>query len=207
MPVSYLPEPAFREQSDDCLYKNPCARRGGSGNIPKQHGIQRKKKRRRRMCYHHLYIFTTCGHSVKSYDPILPCAAYKASHQAYPASRPSSARRTAATTDNDGRGGCNVIKFKPYRSHRLHRLCLSCSMRREDLLSDIDSATEVVRIDESKWRVAYRNPAAEQNWSLEDEASYGTVGPEEMERRMDALRNQKMGRARNGQPPGGPVGR
>lgn len=69
-------------------------------------------------------------------------------------------------------------------------------MRRENLLTSLESGQQEVRFDTWRWKVAYRNPAIEseawKHWG-DDGAAHGTVGVQEMERRMEALRREKRG--------------
>ncbi|KAF1989714.1 hypothetical protein K402DRAFT_390682 [Aulographum hederae CBS 113979] len=113
------------------------------------------------MCYHRLYIFTTCGHSIFISPPLLPCPTYHA--YASPSTHgnhdlfPPNCKPTA----------------HPFKSLRLERLCFTCSQRRALLLEAAEENSTEVRIEETKWKVAYRSPAAE-------EESWRHWGDEEM---------------------------
>ncbi|KAF2096553.1 hypothetical protein NA57DRAFT_58462 [Rhizodiscina lignyota] len=131
------------------------------------------------MCYHQLYIFTTCGHSTLSSTPIHLCAHFLSTEN------PSSSTTCPSPPQTH-----------PYRSHKTHTLCLFCSLRRDYLLMSLESEQQEVRFDEWRWKVAYRNPAADsEGWRRwgNDEARHGTLGVEEMERRIEALRKAKVG--------------
>lgn len=73
-------------------------------------------------------------------------------------------------------------------------LCLLCTLRRENLLTNLESGQQGVRFEAWKWKVAYCNPATEsegwRQWGNE-EAAHRAVGIEEMERRLEALRREK----------------
>jgi len=94
------------------------------------------------MCYHRLYIFTTCGHSLFHLQPLQPCRK-KSSIPPYTTCAPLA---------------------HPYQSLKIHRLCLACTRQRDALIAQIESGQEI-RFEDWRWRVAYRSPIAdEESW-------------------------------------------
>ncbi len=96
----------------------------------------------RNMCYHRLYIFSICGHSLYAPTPLLLCK-----DSAIPPDAPASAACTP--------------RAHPFQSLRIHRLCALCDRRRSALLAEVERDREI-KFDQWRWKVAYQNPAAEQ---------------------------------------------
>jgi len=141
------------------------------------------------MCYHALYIFTTCGHSLFTPPPLLPCSL---------ASLPSdflSSLSAFSTT-------CHP-RAHPYRSRKLDRLCVACARRRSMYLHEVeDGNAEAVKVPDWKWRVAYRSSAAEaESWRSWGEAGgiggSGWEGEEVKKKREE--REEKAMRERMGE--------
>ncbi|KAF2808609.1 uncharacterized protein BDZ99DRAFT_572444 [Mytilinidion resinicola] len=131
------------------------------------------------MCYHRLYIFTTCGHSCYATYPILPCDAVrnaprdptKSSSEItkpLPVARPSQPPSSPIFSDeplNKGKGkekaqtdvtSCPGPQSHPLQSLRLHRLCAVCTRRRDALLCEVESG-HVVRFEDWRWKVKYQS--------------------------------------------------
>ncbi|KAF2498828.1 hypothetical protein BU16DRAFT_558871 [Lophium mytilinum] len=131
------------------------------------------------MCYHRLYIFSTCGHSCYATYPILPCDAVRNAPRRptnssseitkpLPVARPS--RSPAAPIFQDelldkGKGkettravvtSCPGPQSHPLQSVRLHRLCAVCTRRRDALLAEVESG-RVVRFEDWRWKVKYHS--------------------------------------------------
>ena len=92
-----------------------------------------------KMCYHKLYIFTTCGHSTYSTHPLRLC-------------RHASIAPTSTYSQN-----CR-LHAHPFQSLRIEALCASCQAARDSLLTVLESRS-IVRFDEWKWKVSYEAPA------------------------------------------------
>lgn len=105
----------------------------------------------RRMCYHKLYIFTTCGHSFFGPMPLMTC------------------RHASISPDSSYSSTCE-IKAHPYQSLKLERLCVRCQRQRSVLLERLEGQ-QIVRVDEQQWKVSYsvpRTPGFESEQSSKD---------------------------------------
>lgn len=111
------------------------------------------------MCYHKLYIYTTCGHSSFSPHPLLLCQ--------HASIAPSSTYSTS----------CALLAH-PFQSLKLEHLCPSCQQRRDKLLEKLDNS-QTVRFDEWRWKVSYSAPAA---FAAEDPQQGGARRGKERER-------------------------
>jgi len=133
------------------------------------------------MCYHALYIFTTCGHSLFTPPPLLPCSL---------ATLPSNSTPSSTTSIPT----CHP-RAHPYRSKKLDRLCAACHRRRTLYLQQVEEGNaEEVKVPDWKWRVAYRSPAAEaESWRSWGEA--GGIGGSGWER--DEVRRRREEREEN----------
>lgn len=126
------------------------------------------------MCFYHLYIFETCGHYIYSAAPIRRCE--------------------VSTEPNEHNAICPLAATHAYRSHRIYTLCLDCSLRRKANLTSLNNRIPEIHFEERRWKVSYRNPAAQQQWVEDEMVAYGTLGAEEMLRRVEDLRARKMQR-------------
>ena len=90
------------------------------------------------MCYHRLYIYTACGHSIWASAPLIEC-----NDAAVPPNRMSSTK-------------CEPIAH-PYQSWKLESLCLGCQHRREALLGKLEQ--NQVMYEDWRWKVSYGMPA------------------------------------------------
>ncbi|KAL1302527.1 hypothetical protein AAFC00_002913 [Neodothiora populina] len=90
------------------------------------------------MCYHKLYIFTTCGHSFYSAKPLVMCR-----HASIDPT--SSYSRTCETESH------------PFQTLNIERLCTGCERQRSELLERLESRP-MVRFDEWQWKVSYGLP-------------------------------------------------
>lgn len=96
--------------------------------------------RRETMCYHKLYIFTTCGHSCMSQRPLIMC------------------RHASISPVSTYSSGCE-LKTHPYQCNKIESLCWTCQRRRSELLGQLEQQ-QVVRYDEWQWKVSYSAPQA-----------------------------------------------
>lgn len=87
------------------------------------------------MCYHRLFIYTTCGHSIFSRRPLVLCDAASLGH---------------------ADSSCRLIAH-PFQSWKLNSLCTACADNRTVLLDRID-VSEVIKYDEWRWKVSYGMP-------------------------------------------------
>lgn len=92
------------------------------------------------MCYHKLYIFTTCGHSCMSTRPLIMC------------------RHASISPVSTYSSGCE-LKTHPYQCNKIESLCWTCQRRRSELLGRLEQQ-QVVRYDEWQWKVSYSAPQA-----------------------------------------------
>jgi hypothetical protein len=92
------------------------------------------------MCYHKLYIFTTCGHSCMSKRPLIMC------------------RHASISPLPTHSSGCE-LKTHPYQCNKIESLCWTCENRRSELLGQLEQQ-QVVRFDEWQWKVSYSAPQA-----------------------------------------------
>ncbi|KAF2146461.1 uncharacterized protein K452DRAFT_199827, partial [Aplosporella prunicola CBS 121167] len=91
------------------------------------------------MCYHKLFIFTTCGHSFFEAAPLVQCkSASIGPHETFSS-------------------GCRV-QSHPFQTRRLDALCSACASRREELLDGAAALTGEVRFAEWRWRMKYQSP-------------------------------------------------
>ena len=93
------------------------------------------------MCYHKLYIFTTCGHSTYSSRPLRLC-------------------RHASIAPVSTYSHTCKLRAHPFQSLRIEALCTNCQTERDSLLTVLESHS-IVRFEESRWKVSYEAPAKE----------------------------------------------
>lgn len=91
------------------------------------------------MCVHKLFIYTTCGHSTFSHEPLILC-------------------RHASIPPTQSHSSLCLLFAHPYHSWKLESLCPSCAKRRDSMLRRIDWCQQV-EFDEYKWKVSYAMPA------------------------------------------------
>lgn len=126
------------------------------------------------MCYHRLYIFSTCGHSLFLPQPLLLC---KSASLSSTTNDPPSSSASSTTCEP---------RAHPYQSLRIHRLCARCEQRRSLLLAEVENSGSEVKFEPWRWKVAYQNPSAEgEAWKRWGDAS---VDPEEILRRREERR-------------------
>ncbi|KAF2227970.1 hypothetical protein BDZ85DRAFT_255189 [Elsinoe ampelina] len=101
-----------------------------------------------RMCYYRLHIFTTCGHTSFSPNPVRQC-------------RESTTYRLKLMTRSALTPwlGCPIRTTHPLQTFKVERLCNQCQTARDNLLYHLDSA-HVIRVDDTKWKVSYAAPEA-----------------------------------------------
>lgn len=92
------------------------------------------------MCYHKLYIFTTCGHSTYCPKPLLTC-------------RHASIGPLSTYSEE-----CE-LRAHPFQSLKIESLCSTCQRDRNTLLGRLES-DQIVRFDEWRWKVSYSAAAA-----------------------------------------------
>ena len=92
------------------------------------------------MCYHKLYIFTTCGHSCMGKQPLIMC------------------RHASISPISTYSSACE-LKTHPFQCKKIESLCWSCQRRRSELLGKLEEQ-QVVRFDEWQWKVSYSAPQA-----------------------------------------------
>lgn len=113
-----------------------------------------------KMCYHRLFIYTTCGHSSFSSVPILMCR--------HASIAPSSTFSMAC-----------IIVAHPYKSTKLAQLCPPCQHQRDTLLDHIESGL-IVKYDTWRWKVSYGvTPHKQEAWDRQREiyeAAHGNGG-------------------------------
>ena len=91
-----------------------------------------------KMCYHKLYIFTTCGHSIYSSVPLLTC-------------RHASIAPTSLYSIE-----CKM-QAHPFQSLKIESLCFTCQRRRSVLLEQLENQ-QLIRFDDWQWKVSYAVP-------------------------------------------------
>jgi len=91
------------------------------------------------MCWHKLYIFTTCGHSTYSSQPLIIC-------------RDASIGPSSTYSES-----CN-LRAHPFHTIKIEQNCFACRKQRDRLMERLDNA-QVVRFDECRWKVSYDTPS------------------------------------------------
>lgn len=92
------------------------------------------------MCYHKLYIFTTCGHSFFGTKPLVMC-------------------RHASIAPMATYSRACELQAHPFQSLKFDNLCRECQRRRSILLDRLE-CHQIVRFDEWQWKVSYSAPHA-----------------------------------------------
>ncbi|SMR45358.1 unnamed protein product [Zymoseptoria tritici ST99CH_3D1] len=91
------------------------------------------------MCLHRRAIFTTCGHSTFSPQPLVEC------------------RHACIGPAVSWSTTCQIVAH-PYKTLKLDSLCPPCQARRDALLLEIEEK-QVVKFDEWQWKVSYGMPS------------------------------------------------
>jgi len=91
------------------------------------------------MCWHKLYIFTTCGHSTYSSQPLIVCG-----H--------ASIGPTSTFSES-----CS-LRAHPFQTVKIEQNCPACRKQRDRLIERLDT-TQIVRFDECQWKVSYDSPS------------------------------------------------
>jgi hypothetical protein len=111
------------------------------------------------MCIHKFYIFQNCGHSFFASRPLIPCA--DAKFTPLPPSKHYYLSRSLGTIAHEPFSSTCTPQAHPYRTIRINDgLCLDCEVRRKYLLAQAEQDLDVVKFEESKWRVQYVNEKA-----------------------------------------------
>lgn len=126
------------------------------------------------MCYHKLYIFTTCGHSCYGPIPLQPC------------------RHATIAPMSSSSESCK-IQTHPYQSLKIESLCGTCQRQRSILLERLEGQ-EVIRFEEWQWKVSYSVPSvsiAEQSSLSKNKAGRGSKKEKHMSSRSSWRKSQK----------------
>lgn len=120
------------------------------------------------MCFHHLYIFTACGHSIYS---------VKAVHECQVRSLRQDQKRNSYLSLSSGLSECKPQRH-PFVSTKIDRLCATCFSERRCRMDLVNSGSHVPRFEAWRWKVKYASPTAQESaWMHWGAAMVKTLKP------------------------------
>lgn len=90
------------------------------------------------MCYHKLYIFTTCGHFLYGATPLQMC-------------------RHASIAPTSSYSGTCKLQSHPFHTLKIESLCEQCQIQRQVRLEVLEGR-QIIRFEDWQWKVSYTVP-------------------------------------------------